>query len=1145
MRWSFETDSDVLSSPAVGEDGTIYVGSNDGYLYAINPNGTEEWSVHLDGGDVESSPAIGEDGTIYVGLSYHLHDECLIAVDAETGDIEWRADTGSGVISSPVIGEDGTIYVASTNNAMLWAFDSDGDEEWSYEATGRVESSPAIGEDGTIYFGSWGGNLYAVDSDGDEEWVFESDEDEVRIDSSPAIGEDGTIYVGLGHFGGESLVAINPDNGEEEWRFEPGASVESSPAIGEDGTIYVGAGDDNLYAIDPDDGEEIWSFETDDAVISSPAIGADGTIYVGDMQYQDGDLYAVNPDGTEKWSFNTDGRIRSSPAIGADGTIYFGSRDNNLYAITGEHDLTINIEGEGSTDPHEGTHTYMHGEEITVEATPDEGWYFVEWTGDYEGTEEDITFMIEDDMEITAHFEEYATLTIDDITGEGTVFVDDVPVSAGFTEDYEQGTDVNLSAEADLDWYFADWEGIPEEDANITITMEEDVTITNALFEEYVSLTITSTEGGSVTEPGEGPFEEYEQGEVVDLIADSEEDYHFVEWTGDNETIADKTAAETTIEMNDDYEIEANFAETHIDYVNIYPETDQEVEAGEELEFTAEAIDEAGQLITDDVTQFEWENIHEIDGENNVAIFYNETVGEYDVTAEYDEEVSEPTTVTVTPADVYSVTIVPDDDQYIEAGEELNFTAEAEDEYENFITDDVTDFDWDNIYAFDEENNLAIFYQETAGEYEVTAEYDGEVSEPTTVTVEPGDADSLHIVEYPDTLTAGESFELVIEARDEYGNPAEDQEIENFEIVSEFDGEVYFEEIIELDEYGQYEAVVSEDEVITANDEHTVSVGSNPIEGDSVDIVVGIAEIEHVEIYPYQYQIVVYVDEELNFTAKATDRYGNVLEDASEFEWNNTDEYGLFKEDTTDHFPVNATYQGITSDTTIVTVVLSESDVDEMIESALEPYLTEAEINEILEGYVSFEDLTEALEPYLTEAEINNILEAYITTEDLTEALEPYLTETEINNILEDYVDYPGLTEALAPYLSQSEINELLEDYITSENFIATLEDYLTEDEIDDVLAEIEREQEKVDEEQDDDIGMARNLGLVGIILAILAVIIAIVAMQKKETTDEEEPIYEEEYEEEEPMYEEEEPMYEEEEPMYEEEQMYDEDEEI
>jgi outer membrane protein assembly factor BamB len=66
LGWSFKTGGVVDSSPAIGLDGTIYVGSWDDKLYAINPDGSLKWSFKT-GYLVDSSPAIGSDGTIYVG----------------------------------------------------------------------------------------------------------------------------------------------------------------------------------------------------------------------------------------------------------------------------------------------------------------------------------------------------------------------------------------------------------------------------------------------------------------------------------------------------------------------------------------------------------------------------------------------------------------------------------------------------------------------------------------------------------------------------------------------------------------------------------------------------------------------------------------------------------------------------------------------------------------------------------------------------------------------------------------------------------------------------------------------------------------------------------------------------------------------
>ena len=75
---------------------------------------------------------------------------------------------------------------------------------------------------------------------------------------------------------------------------------------------------------------------------------------------------------------------------------------------------------------------------------------------------------------------------------------------------------------------------------------------------EY-ALTISSTSGGSVTTPNEGVFT-YNAGVMVRLVAEPEAGYHFVNWTGDVDTIFDVSAATTTITMHGDHKITANFA---------------------------------------------------------------------------------------------------------------------------------------------------------------------------------------------------------------------------------------------------------------------------------------------------------------------------------------------------------------------------------------------------------------------------------------------------------------------------------------------------------------------------------------------------------------------------------------------------------
>ena len=73
-------------------------------------------------------------------------------------------------------------------------------------------------------------------------------------------------------------------------------------------------------------------------------------------------------------------------------------------------------------------------------------------------------------------------------------------------------------------------------------------------------LTISSTDGGSVTVPGEGT-RSYDAGTVVELVATPDEGYAFRGWTGDTAQLASPGSASTTITMNGNYSITASFGE--------------------------------------------------------------------------------------------------------------------------------------------------------------------------------------------------------------------------------------------------------------------------------------------------------------------------------------------------------------------------------------------------------------------------------------------------------------------------------------------------------------------------------------------------------------------------------------------------------
>jgi hypothetical protein len=224
-------------------------------------------------------------------------------------------------------------------------------------------------------------------------------------------------------------------------------------------------------------------------------------------------------------------------------------------------DLTISSTEEGSvTEPGEGVFPCDEGTIVDLVATADEGSRFVEWTGDV-GTLNDVnaavtTITMDSDYSITAEFVKQYDLTISSTEGGS------VTEPGESTLTYDEGEVVDLIAEAVEGYRFVEWTDdvgtiADVHAASTTITMNGDYSIT-ANFVVIYDLTTSSAEGGSVITPGEGVFT-YDEGEIVDLLAEAGESYLFVEWTGDVGTIADVYAAATNIIMNDDYSITANF----------------------------------------------------------------------------------------------------------------------------------------------------------------------------------------------------------------------------------------------------------------------------------------------------------------------------------------------------------------------------------------------------------------------------------------------------------------------------------------------------------------------------------------------------------------------------------------------------------
>jgi outer membrane protein assembly factor BamB len=389
IKWQFHTNGQVLSSPAVA-DGTLYIGSNDRFLYALDAaSGALKWKFET-AGRITSSPAVSG-GLVYFGS----FDSNFYAVDTATGKLKWKFKTAGErrfaathlhgaepaaetmpdpfdfYLSSPVV-SNSTVYFGS-GDTNIYALDAaTGGLKWKFKTGDVVHASPAI-SDGTLFVGSWDSFFYALDAaTGKEKWRFKTGED-AKIHNQVGIQASAAVSVGVVYFGcrDSKFYAVDAATGKQLWSFDNKGSWVIGSAAVQGGKVYFATSDSGLFhALDAKSGATLFSLEGKQwPMFSSPAISGD-TLYIGSHEgkllavdlktqkfawsfeteghKQNGSTY-TKPDGTPKYEaaftdfFYDDmvhgvqkmmlvGAILSSPAI-ANGTIYIGSTDGNIYAL--------------------------------------------------------------------------------------------------------------------------------------------------------------------------------------------------------------------------------------------------------------------------------------------------------------------------------------------------------------------------------------------------------------------------------------------------------------------------------------------------------------------------------------------------------------------------------------------------------------------------------------------------------------------------------------------------------------------------------------------------------------------------------------------------------------------------------------------
>lgn len=311
--WKFKCEDEIRGTPAIHQ-GTVYIGSYDNNLYALDAaDGKFQWKYPTEGG-VVSRPLIVEGNVIFGSEDKRLH-----VVSSRSGKVVWTYYTDGPIRSSPVLAE-GHLFFGSDDHFLHAVNINTGRMAWRFESADAIRSTPFVMGD-MVYFGAESGDYYAVNFRGEMKWRFRSK----RAVTASTVGTGQALYFTSVD---ATLYALDPRNGWVIWRFRLGKPSISTPCLAGD-LIVVGAADGFIYAVEARSAKEIWRFRTDHQVNGSPVFYKD-SIYCGSV---DGSLYCLEyRTGRLRWKFGTEGAITGTPLV-YDDVVYFGSTDHHIYAL--------------------------------------------------------------------------------------------------------------------------------------------------------------------------------------------------------------------------------------------------------------------------------------------------------------------------------------------------------------------------------------------------------------------------------------------------------------------------------------------------------------------------------------------------------------------------------------------------------------------------------------------------------------------------------------------------------------------------------------------------------------------------------------------------------------------------------------------
>ncbi len=284
--WTFSSDANIISTPAVADEQVI-VGNQNGAISSFGlKDGKLKWSYQTKGA-VFSSPAIAGK-TVIVGSG----DGTIYCLDLKNGKLNWKKETNASVLGSPLIHGD-TVFIGGSDHSFYALDTKTGNSIWKFaELKGAVVSKPLLYQ-GKLIFGAWDRNLYA----------------------------------------------LNSATGELIWKWNNGSTVINySPAscipVAADGVIYIAAPDRYITAIDATTGTTLWR-NNDGGVRESIGISTDGKWIYGKSMQDTVVVYSSSREKQTATKIHCGFGYKHVPSmlIEKNGLVFFGTKNGVVYCI--------------------------------------------------------------------------------------------------------------------------------------------------------------------------------------------------------------------------------------------------------------------------------------------------------------------------------------------------------------------------------------------------------------------------------------------------------------------------------------------------------------------------------------------------------------------------------------------------------------------------------------------------------------------------------------------------------------------------------------------------------------------------------------------------------------------------------------------